>query len=106
MADESEALLAPPAVGDEDSGEKVEPLPKSDCQVGFGVKLQNPFGVLKNSYEDSPLPFTNFMSAFHGTLDYILFAGPWHVDRVLGGVSHDQLAVWGGLPNQVYPSDH
>ncbi|XP_057851265.2 carbon catabolite repressor protein 4 homolog 4 isoform X2 [Cryptomeria japonica] len=53
-------------------------------------------------------PFTNYTPGFTGTLDYILFSSPNHVQpiRVLKLPSDESPDIQGGLPNENHPSDH
>lgn len=53
-------------------------------------------------------PFTNCTPGFTGTLDYILFSNPEHMQPVsfLKLPSAESPDIQGGLPNENHPSDH
>lgn len=75
-------------------------------QRSFGMILQNPLGKLIDTYADEPMAFTNYVNGFQGTLDYILTTPGLRSVKRLPGVTEEELAPQGGLPNDSYPSDH
>lgn len=81
-------------------------MPKEHWQEGRGVALSNPLGPLSNAYSSTPMHFTNFVADFNAVLDYILMSGPLKVIQTLRGVSEAELEDLGGLPCELYPSDH
>merc|ERR1711924_466417 len=77
--------------------------------AGMGLNLRSPLGALIDAYANEPMAFTNFVNDFHGTLDYILTSPGLASVKRLPGVSKEELrpdGVQGGLPNDMYPSDH
>jgi len=101
-----------------DSAELEEPTPpqpessaaqEAGSREGMGLTLCSPLGALNDAYASEPLPFTNFVNGFNGTLDYIL-TGPGLLSKKrLLGVSEKELrpdGEQGGLPNELHPSDH
>ncbi|EPT30488.1 endonuclease/exonuclease/phosphatase family protein [Toxoplasma gondii ME49] len=72
-----------------------------------GVALRLPGDLdLVDCYEDSPLAFSNFVSGFQATLDYIYASSDFKVVARLPGVSEEAVRAHGGLPCHGYPSDH
>jgi 2',5'-phosphodiesterase len=105
----AEPSADPQAACDEAASEELVPQTETRHSSGMGLTLTNPLGPLIDVYASEPLPFTNYVNDFHGTLDYILTcSGLTSVNR-LPGVSEEELrpeGVQGGLPCELYPSDH
>lgn len=94
------------AVADPGAEPPVQQSPLDEGQLGMGIALRNPLGALQNAYAESPMPFTNYVNDFAGTLDYILLAGSIRSTKVLPGVTEEDLRPLVGLPNVLQPSDH
>lgn len=103
---ELEDTSAPSGIQAGDDGETIEPLPSDQLQPGMGVSLKSPLGPMTDAYADNPPAFTNFINGFNGTLDYIFTAGNLKSVQTLRGCTETELEPYGGLPNQIYPSDH
>lgn len=89
-----------------DDGETIEPLPADQLQPGMGVNLKSPLGPMTDAYADNPPLFTNYVHGFNATLDYIFTTGNLKSVRTLRGCTEKELEPYGGLPNEIYPSDH
>ena len=51
--------------------------------------------------------YTNFVSSFHGCLDYIYMdAEQLAVSKVVPMPAHEDVLQYTALPNQMFPSDH
>jgi CCR4-NOT transcription complex subunit 6 len=69
--------------------------------------IRHPFS-LKSAYAAvGELPFTNYVSNFSGTVDYIWYSVAGLAPRaLLGGVDPEYIARVPGFPNLHFPSDH
>lgn len=103
---ELEVKAAPGGIHAGEDGDTIEPLPSDQLQPGMGVSLKSPLGPMTDAYADNPPPFTNYIHGFKGTLDYIFTAGNLKSVRTLRGCTEKELEPYGGLPNEIYPSDH
>eukprot|EP00929_Paragymnodinium_shiwhaense_P000652 TRINITY_DN100899_c0_g1_i1.p1 TRINITY_DN100899_c0_g1~~TRINITY_DN100899_c0_g1_i1.p1 ORF type:complete len:623 (-),score=116.79 TRINITY_DN100899_c0_g1_i1:220-2088(-) len=95
------------------SFDEVAPLPAAECQPGVGLTLKPPLpdglvdAYAKEGGSESLLPFTNYVAEFQGVLDYILFSSDkFRVSKLLDPISEADLTPHGGLPNELFPSDH
>ena len=51
--------------------------------------------------------YTNFVSAFHGCLDYIYIdSDELEVSKVIPLPDHEDILKYTALPNEAFPSDH
>ncbi|KAL8433746.1 hypothetical protein ACSSS7_003664 [Eimeria intestinalis] len=72
-----------------------------------GLYLELPPSVhLNDCYKGCPLPFTNYVSGFHATLDHIFASQDLEVLNWLPAVSLKAVEAHKGLPCEFFPSDH
>ncbi|KAL8270625.1 hypothetical protein Esti_005446 [Eimeria stiedai] len=72
-----------------------------------GLYLELPPSVhLNDCYKECPLPFTNYVSGFHATLDHIFASRDLQVLNWLPAVPLKAMEAHKGLPCEFYPSDH
>eukprot|EP00922_Rhytidocystis_sp_ex-Travisia-forbesii_P003186 GHVS01004667.1.p2 GENE.GHVS01004667.1~~GHVS01004667.1.p2 ORF type:complete len:328 (-),score=23.01 GHVS01004667.1:310-1293(-) len=88
------------ATGDGNGGVGTEG--EHDC---LGLRLSLPIN-LRDAYAGKELKFTNYVTGFNSTLDYIYISDHFEVMKTLGGVDESDVLARGGLPSVEYPSDH
>lgn len=89
-----------------DMDDEIVPLLQEDWSPGLGVDLRSAVGALNDTYSQDPLPFTNYVNEFVGTLDYICVTQGLKPVKTLRAPTEEDLMPYGGLPCALHPSDH
>jgi 2',5'-phosphodiesterase len=84
--------------------------PKASCSNEIESLWRDDLPALKSAYaqydNDKHPEFTNFVSDFSGTLDYIFHSQDLTTIRIAEVLTHEEASREGCLPSSVQPSDH